>query len=342
MDPYDQFASGYLSMGDDPVSGVDPSGGSLLPTKGVFDLANTMSQTADRAITLTGVVVSAAKVTSHLTAGLKLMNIASKVFTYSVKILSISDLLNGASPASSVGMLNSGGQNMGSSRTTPVNVYVIALTKDMVLNLDYKRLLNCSNGNSCGNSTETYILHTDILNSDAANKIKSFLGENGYINTLVIDFHRSDYDKMDSKGKEDFFTDLGKGYAGEKTKVLLGMCWAGGRYFAANDRQNLPSLTKNISMQLDKATVYGLKTEANSISFRICGDFGTYNDAYNFESRKWRRYERAFESEWTVTSFNASTGAYIDRDIYKSVRLTTQGEISVTDIIFHSTDIPFK
>lgn len=27
IDPYDQFASGYVGMGNDPVNSVDPSGG---------------------------------------------------------------------------------------------------------------------------------------------------------------------------------------------------------------------------------------------------------------------------------------------------------------------------
>jgi hypothetical protein len=196
--------------------------------------------------------------------------------------------------------------------------------------------------NSVGEG-KTYILNADALNGDAADKIKSFLGDDGYVNTMVVDYHRSDYDKMDGKGKDNFYTSLSKGYTGDKTNVLLGMCWAGGLDFAANDKQNLPDLTARISNQLDKATVYGLKTEANSIGFRLSGNFGVLNPAYYYGNDKWSRHERAFESDWTVSTYNPAAGKYVTNHIYKTVSLTTKGVISVTaPTTITTTDIPFK
>jgi len=121
------------------------------------------------------------------------------------------------------------------------------------------------------------------------------------------------------------------------------MCWAAGLYFSANDRQNLPDLTAGISEKLDKATVYGLKTEANSIGFYLSGNFGILNPAYYGGNNKWARHERGYESEWTVSSFNPSAGKYVTNDIYKTVSLTLKGVISVTaPTKITSTDIPFK
>lgn len=229
------------------------------------------------------------------------------------------------------------GDSIGPNRTVPVNVYVISLTKDNTLKLDYQRLFKSAGGG------KTVILNADALNGDAADKIKSHLGDDGYVNTMVVDYHRSDYDKMDGKGKDGFYTSLSKGYTGDKTSVLLGMCWAGGLELSANDKQNLPDYTAGISEKLDKATVYGLKTEANSIGFRLSGNFGVLNPAYYGGNNKWARHERAFESEWTVSSYNAATGKYVTNDIYKTVSLTTKGVISVTaPLKLTSTNIPFK
>ncbi|MBS1632570.1 MAG: hypothetical protein JST10_08355 [Bacteroidetes bacterium] len=229
------------------------------------------------------------------------------------------------------------GDSIGPNRTVPVNVYVISLTKDNTLKLDYQRLLKSAGGG------KTVILNADALNGDAADKIKSHLGDDGYVNTMVVDYHRSDYDKMDGKWKDDFYTSLSKGYTGDKTSVLLGMCWAGGLDFADRDPDNLPDLTMGISKQLDKATVYGLKTEANSICFYLGGNFGVLNPAYYGGSNKWARHERGFESEWSISSFNPAAGKYVTNEVNKTVRLTSKGVISVTaPPKITSTDIPFK
>jgi len=90
------------------------------------------------------------------------------------------------------------GDSIGPNRTVPVNVYVVPLTKDKTTKLDYARLLDTKGGN------KTYILNANSLDGDAAAKIKKFLGNDGYINTMVVDYHRSEYDKMGQEGKITF------------------------------------------------------------------------------------------------------------------------------------------
>ncbi|GAB3019210.1 hypothetical protein GCM10027051_25320 [Niabella terrae] len=95
--------------------------------------------------------------------------------------------------------------------------------------------------------------------------------------------------------------------------------------------------------EIYSAIVYGLKTQANALSFYLTGNFGVYNPEANFDSRKFRRHERAFESEWTVSSLNIAAGKYVTNDIYKRVSLTTKGVIRGTaPLKLTSTDIPFK
>ena len=229
------------------------------------------------------------------------------------------------------------GDSIGPNRTKPVNIYIVPVAKDNVIVWDTRRL------QATKGKYETLLLHSNNLDENAATTIKKFLGDDGYINTMVVDYHRTDYDKMSQEEKDNFYKSLSEGYAGDKTNVLLGMCWAGGLDLSVNDPDNLPDLTIDISKQLDKATVYGLKTEANSVSFNSSGNFGVLNPVYIFGSNKWARHERAFESDWSVSSFNPAKGEYVTNHIYKAVSLTLKGVISVTaPTTITSTDIPFK
>jgi len=226
------------------------------------------------------------------------------------------------------------GDSIGPNRKTPVNVFVVPIEKDKVLKMDYSRLLDTKG------KYKTYILNTNSLDENAAAKVKDFLGEDGYINNMVIDYHRTEYDEMKKEGKDEFYTSLSKGYSGTKTTVLLGMCWAGGAEI--NAKEFRADLTGGISKLLDKATVYGLKTEANSVSFKLSGNFGVVNPAYLSGNNDWARHERGFESEWTVSRYNNASKKYTQEDIYKAVRLSLKGDIKATDVKTTSTDIPFK
>ncbi|MCB0716092.1 MAG: hypothetical protein KDC06_08775 [Chitinophagaceae bacterium] len=56
QDPFDEFASPYIGMGDDPVNTIDPSGGETLPFLNMA--VSGLSTTAEKAITLGEVVLT--------------------------------------------------------------------------------------------------------------------------------------------------------------------------------------------------------------------------------------------------------------------------------------------
>lgn len=89
-DPYDQFASGYEGMGNNPVMMIDQSGGVSLPFSGG------MSQTAATAITLGEVIVSAApRVTATTTLSLTSLAVRASVnLTINVTTLTVGSVNN--------------------------------------------------------------------------------------------------------------------------------------------------------------------------------------------------------------------------------------------------------
>ena len=76
QDPFQQFATPYVGMGDDPVNSIDPSGG-VVP---IVPAGEVLSMTAETAKTLGNVVVVASKATSHIVAsGAKVLTISRLV-----------------------------------------------------------------------------------------------------------------------------------------------------------------------------------------------------------------------------------------------------------------------
>ncbi len=76
-DPYDQFASPYTGMGNDPVNLVDPSGGSAIPCPGsISALSGIMSQVSTMTMIL-GVTSNALQITSTVTAQQTVMSVGS-------------------------------------------------------------------------------------------------------------------------------------------------------------------------------------------------------------------------------------------------------------------------
>ncbi|MEO7461907.1 MAG: hypothetical protein ABIT96_04220 [Ferruginibacter sp.] len=227
------------------------------------------------------------------------------------------------------------GDSIEPNRRTPVNIIIVPITRDNATSLDYARLSNTKNA-----KYKTVVIQTNTLNKKLAEKIKKELGTDGFVNNMVIDFHRSNYDDMNEEDKNKFYTTLANGVTGSKTNVLLGMCWSGGAEI--NSKDSRPDLTLSISQKLDKATVYGLKTEANSVSFYLSGNFGVLNPAYYLGNGDWSRHERAFKSEWTITRFDNSK-KYIQENFYKTVKFTMQGDITVHPIAPPtSTNFPFR
>jgi RHS repeat-associated protein len=86
QDPYQQYASPYVGMGNDPIKNTDPSGG-IVP----FPIGG-MSQTAETAITLGEVIVSTGKTASRAISSGQLfftvVNVSSNAFR-------VTNLLNG-------------------------------------------------------------------------------------------------------------------------------------------------------------------------------------------------------------------------------------------------------
>lgn len=85
---------------------------------------------------------------------------------------------------------------------------------------------------------------------------------------------------------------------------MLGWWWG-----AVIDGKPNDDLTKNISQQLDKATVFGLQTEAWNPSLYLTGNFGVTNPAYLFNNAISKR-EREKESVWTMSFYSQRTKGY--------------------------------
>ena len=214
------------------------------------------------------------------------------------------------------------GDSIGPGRTNAYNVFVVGKKRDLWSDLSAKRFRATQEKNP----TNTILIETDNLNESIANDIITKLGPNGYINTLAIDYHRSAYDdEMSNSDKDKFYNKLSKGYTGDKTCVLLGMCWSGGG--PANKKMELPDLTKGISKSLDKATVYGLKTEAANIPFWMTGNFGVFNPAYAFDSGAFGKNERENESVWTISKYSPTLKKYTSEKVHENIILSLQGQI---------------
>ena len=207
------------------------------------------------------------------------------------------------------------------NRTKAMNVYVVGKTRDNTNNMSAKRIQKTAEKNP-GNSI---FIEVDQLDKAAAEEIIKKLGKDGYVGTLVLDYHRSDYDdKMPDK--ESFYATLANGYAGQPTQVLAGMCWAGGGVEVKGKPH--PNLTPQISKSLDNATVYGLKTEAGNLPFRMFGNFGSVSPDYLF-SGKVSKWERKYRTTWSVASYNAQLKKIESVSIKAKVKLTLDGVIKV-------------
>ena len=212
------------------------------------------------------------------------------------------------------------------NRIRAVNVYIVAKKRDKTSDMSAKRLLKTA-WNNPGNSI---FIESDKLDEKLALDIKKLLGKDGYIGTMVLDYHRSDYDKMPDKEK--FYSSLAKGaegVAGQPTKVLAGMCWAGGGPTFKGDKH--PDLTPAISASLDNATVYGLKTQASNLPFRLYGNFGSASpDYYGTAYQGLSAWERKYRSVWTTTSYDPVLKKTNTVEVRQKLILHLNGKIEIT------------
>lgn len=207
------------------------------------------------------------------------------------------------------------------NRTRAVNVYVVGKTRDKTNDMSAKRLQKTADKNP----ENSIFIESDQLDKATAAEIIKRLGADGYVKTLVLDFHRSDYDEK-MPDKENFYSSLANGYAGQPTQVLAGMCWAGGGVTVkGNPHLNL---TRPISKSLDNATVYGLKTEAGNLPFRMFGNFGSISPDV-IGSGKVSKWERNYRSTWAVTSYDPQLNKVNHIAIKAKIKLTLEGTIHV-------------
>jgi RHS repeat-associated protein len=91
QDPFQQFASPYVGMGDDPINLTDPSGGSVVIPGGGGSI---LSMTAETAKTLGGVVVKssghALKVVEKTVTAVSKVSIAIRTANLAVRVINIS------------------------------------------------------------------------------------------------------------------------------------------------------------------------------------------------------------------------------------------------------------
>lgn len=98
QDPYQEFATPYTYVGNDPINVIDPSGGKTLP---FFNAATTtLSTTAETAITIGEVVITST--TKIASAGIKGISISTLII---VKVFQTANLLNGAFNTQQTGSL---------------------------------------------------------------------------------------------------------------------------------------------------------------------------------------------------------------------------------------------
>lgn len=208
------------------------------------------------------------------------------------------------------------------NRTVGYKVFVVNKTRDLGAKLSYARFKKAQEKDP----THTILIETDKLDKTTAADIINKLGKNGFIKTLALDYHRSAYDDMPASGKDAFFSGLANGYTGDKTEAFLGMCWAGG----GPDLKGIPTpdLTKGISKQLDKATVYGLQTEAWNPSFYFGGNFGVLNPVYSLGQDKVAKREKEHESTWTISTYSPTLKTYTSISVLETITFTTQGTIN--------------
>ena len=212
-------------------------------------------------------------------------------------------------------------------RTVGYRVYVVNYTRDIGSSLSYRRFRL----SQMLYPNHTILIQTDKLDGTTVEDIKKQLGSDGYIKTLALDYHREAYDKMKDSDKDDFFTGLANGYTSDKTNELLGMCWAGGR--PVIDGKPNDDLTKNISQQLDKATVFGLQTEAWNPSFYLTGNFGVTNPAYLFNNNAISKREREKESVWTMSFYSQRTKGYSSTAFQMTLTFSLQGVITFSPYV---------
>jgi len=219
------------------------------------------------------------------------------------------------------------GDSIDPKRKHPMSIFVVMEKRDFKQQLDYDRFKKIAKKDP----SSVKLLQIDNFDEKAANEIKAQLGEDGYISNLVIDDHRHHYNNTKESDKNAFYENLRKGYTGEETNVLLGMCWSGGGGDFGKGAEK--DITLDVSTRLDNATVYGARTEANSLSFYVSGNFASWLDnvIYCYPFNKYNNMERKAIGSYSVSSYSAQQKTSTSAQIRARIRLNRKGVIKISN-----------
>ncbi len=103
QDPYQEYASPYIGMGDDPVNLVDPSGGFSWPPSGFLHLKTVVagcSGVIRKALQISGQNVSALSLLSKVSIAIKTASTAAGIINSNVNSIQVGRQIAGANPES--------------------------------------------------------------------------------------------------------------------------------------------------------------------------------------------------------------------------------------------------
>jgi RHS repeat-associated protein len=95
QDPYQQFASPYVGMGDDPINLIDPSGGLSWPPGGVTNLLSKSGETVSKALNISGQVTKAANTLNKVSVLLHAVTAAVNIIGNGVNTKQVGIFLHG-------------------------------------------------------------------------------------------------------------------------------------------------------------------------------------------------------------------------------------------------------
>jgi hypothetical protein len=85
--------------------------------------------------------------------------------------------------------------------------------------------------------------------------------------------------------------------------------------------------------QMHNATVYGLKTQASNLPFRLYGNFGSASPDFYFTAfQGLSAWERKYRSVWTTTSYDPVLKKTNTVEVRQKLILHLNGKIEITKL----------
>jgi len=92
QDPYDEFASPYLGLGDDPINNIDPSGGDLLPVKFIYRVSSTISEGSNAISTASKMVNTADHALNATSLLINVLNTGTNLLNTSITVSQVGSI----------------------------------------------------------------------------------------------------------------------------------------------------------------------------------------------------------------------------------------------------------